>query len=72
MWQRESETAEQLACLSELKCNEIQGYLIARPMASEDATEWLAAAAKRPPIAGTSDTSRLPVVARSDELICID
>ncbi len=56
------ETADQLRSLTELNCDQIQGYLIARPMPAEDASDWLRAARNRGPIPGTSDTSRLPVL----------
>lgn len=36
------ETIEQLNALKSLDCNYIQGYLIARPMAADDLTNWLA------------------------------
>ena len=35
------ETNEQLAMLTALGCQELQGYLISRPMPAEDATEYL-------------------------------
>jgi EAL domain-containing protein (putative c-di-GMP-specific phosphodiesterase class I) len=35
------ETSEQLNFLSRLKCNEIQGYHIGKPMAPEDFVSWL-------------------------------
>ncbi len=56
------ETADQLRSLTELNCDQIQGYLIARPMNPEDASDWLRAARNRGPIPGTTDTSRLPVL----------
>ncbi|MCU0842597.1 MAG: EAL domain-containing protein [Thiobacillaceae bacterium] len=37
------ETDEQLAMLQELGCDEIQGYLVARPMSGDEAAEWLRA-----------------------------
>ncbi len=60
------ETEQQLKCLAELNCDEIQGYLISRPMTAEDATDWLRAARERGPIPGTSDTSCLPVMSEDD------
>jgi len=35
------ETNKQLMMLRKLKCNEIQGYLISRPMPAESVTQWL-------------------------------
>lgn len=42
------ETPAEHALLAQLGCNHVQGYGIARPMAIEAATEWIAARASRP------------------------
>jgi EAL domain-containing protein (putative c-di-GMP-specific phosphodiesterase class I) len=60
------EKEAQLAYLTTLECDQLQGYLIARPMPVDDAGDWLAAARQRGPLPGTSDTGRLPVL-REDE-----
>lgn len=60
------EKEAQLAYLTTLECDQLQGYLIARPMPVDEAGDWLTGARQRGPIPGTSDTSRLPVL-REDE-----
>jgi len=66
------ETEAQLAYLSTLQCDQIQGYLIARPMPADEAGEWLSAARERGPFPGTSHTSRLPVLSGDDLLSMAD
>ena len=36
------ETAEQLELVRSLGCDEVQGYLMSRPLPAADATAWLA------------------------------
>ncbi|MFW2403266.1 MAG: diguanylate cyclase domain-containing protein [Gammaproteobacteria bacterium] len=62
------ETEAQLAYLTTLNCDQIQGYMIARPMPAEDAGEWLSAARNKGQTPGTSHTSRLPVLSEDDIL----
>jgi EAL domain-containing protein (putative c-di-GMP-specific phosphodiesterase class I) len=60
------ENEAQMAYLSTLNCDQVQGYMIARPMAASDATEWLRLAREKGPMPGTSHTSRLPVLSKAD------
>ena len=41
------ETAIQMACLRDLQCNEVQGYLIARPMGATAMADWLRVSASK-------------------------
>ncbi|MGI9343730.1 MAG: EAL domain-containing protein [Gammaproteobacteria bacterium] len=63
------EKEAQLAYLATLECDQMQGYLIARPMPVDEAGEWLAAARQRGPLSGTSDTGRLPVLRDEGEAV---
>lgn len=56
------ENEAQMAYLTTLNCDQIQGYMIARPMAPNDAREWLRAVREKGPLPGTSHTSRLPII----------
>jgi EAL domain-containing protein (putative c-di-GMP-specific phosphodiesterase class I) len=44
------ETVEQLDYLRDLGCDEMQGFLLARPLTVEDSVRFLKSAAKTPPL----------------------
>jgi diguanylate cyclase (GGDEF)-like protein len=54
------ETAQSWAHLSALGCAAAQGYFLAAPMAPEQATAWLAAAAVRPPLRAVPTSAGRP------------
>jgi diguanylate cyclase (GGDEF)-like protein len=53
-----AETFEQIGCLRELGCDQVQGYFIHRPMPFADANGWLQHKSKRVPGAATSKVTR--------------
>jgi EAL domain-containing protein (putative c-di-GMP-specific phosphodiesterase class I) len=65
------ETQQQLECLNALQCDQVQGYLLGRPMPADEATEWLRAAHERGTLPGTSHTSRLPIVTEDAEIAAL-
>ena len=60
------ETESQLAALRRLKCEYAQGYLFARPLTAEAATELLAAAVAPPAVAVPDDSVPLPYAQYDD------
>jgi len=49
------ETEAQLACLRSLRCDNVQGYLFAKPMPADEAEAWLRSAQQQNPLPGLTD-----------------
>jgi EAL domain-containing protein (putative c-di-GMP-specific phosphodiesterase class I) len=51
------ETEAQLGFLRSLQCDEVQGYLFAKPMPADEAEAWLRAASQKSPMPGILDVA---------------